>query len=203
VGTLRFLLLLLVGGAAPDAAVLARPEVMSRIAWGAKPAKEGMRAHKIERITIHHTAERQRPTLALDKKLRGLQRFSQNDGKLADGRSKPAWPDIPYHFFIDAHGVIGEGRDLAFAGDTNTEYNPQGHALVVLEGNFEEETPTPEQLEAAHALVRWLAATYEVPADKIGGHRDYAVTSCPGKNLYARLDELRAEASPRKTEGAR
>jgi hypothetical protein len=154
-----------------------------------------MRPHVVQRITIHHTAEAQKPSKSLDKKLKGLQHFSQNAGKLADGRSKPAWADIPYHFFIDANGAIGEARNPDFAGDTNTEYDPLNHLLIVLEGNFEEETPTTAQLTALDALVAWAATTYNVAADKLGGHRDFADTKCPGKNLYAHLDDLRAQVT--------
>jgi hypothetical protein len=155
----------------------------------------GLKAHTIKRITIHHTANRQRPDMPLPKKLQKLQRFSQSPGKLASGKSKPAWPDIPYHFYIDANGKVAEARDPAFTGDTSTEYDPTGHLLIVLEGNFEKEAPTPQQLRALEGMLLWAAAKYRVAADRIAGHRDFAKTACPGKQLYARIADLRTVVS--------
>lgn len=40
-------------------------------------------------------------------------------------------------------------------------------------------------------VVAWLARKYEVPADAIKGHGDYAKTGCPGENLKILLPELR------------
>jgi len=111
---------------------------------------------------------------------------------LASGKTKPVWPGVPYHYYIDVHGAVGEGRDASFAGDTNTEYDPTGHILIVLEGNFEEEHPTESQLATLQSLTAWLAARYGVPSDRIGGHKDFASTACPGTNLQSQLPELRA-----------
>jgi hypothetical protein len=124
--------------------------------------------------------------------MQALQQFSQREDKLASGKLKPAWPDVPYHFYIDCHGNIAEGRELQYVGDTNTEYNPAGHILVVLEGNFENGQPAPEQLASMQNLVSWLAYRWHVPASRIRGHQDYAETLCPGKNLESRLDDLRS-----------
>ncbi len=153
-----------------------------------------MKTHEIVRITIHHTAVKQNPERTLAQKLTSLQKFSQNPGTLGSGKSKPAWPDVPYHYYIDCHGNIGEGRELQYVGDTNTEYDPTGHALIVLEGNFEEEEPTAAQLAAVRQMIAWLAARFEVPAERIGGHKDFAGTLCPGKNLHALIPELRKVA---------
>jgi len=37
--------------------------------------------------------------------------------------------------------------------------------------------------------------TYAIPAERIKGHRDQEITSCPGATLYARLDEVRRAAT--------
>jgi hypothetical protein len=170
---------------------LAKPNVLSRSEWKAHPPNGLMKRHTPRFITIHHTATLQKPAVSLAEKLRNLQTFSQNEGTLAGGKSKPAWPDVPYHFYIDCNGNIGEGRDVAFVGDTNTEYDPTGHLLVTLEGNFEVEQPTEAQMKSARELVAWLAKRYKIPAAKIASHKDYARTACPGKNLYNRLGEIR------------
>jgi hypothetical protein len=174
-----------------DAAPPAMPALLARAAWGAAPAAPGMRPHTPSRITIHHTATRHDLTRTTAQKVLALQQFSQRADVLGDGRPKPAWADIPYHFYIGPDGLIAEARNPTFEGDSNTSYDLSGHVQVVLEGNFEEEEPTAAQLASLTALVRALAHTYGVGADALGGHLDQAPTLCPGRALYARLPELR------------
>lgn len=172
-----------------------RPEIVSRREWNAaEPVGEG-KEHTIRRITIHHTATAQKADVPIEKKLQGLQRFSQTESRLASGKTKPVWFDVPYHYYIAADGRIAEGRDIRFAGDTNTAYDPTGHALVVIEGNFETEHPTSVQLKSMEALVAWLAAQYGVPASEIKAHDDYADTACPGANLKKLLPALREKVA--------
>jgi hypothetical protein len=170
----------------------APPQIVPRAAWNAAPPVMPMTAHTPSRITIHHTGVRSNPARTLEDKLRGLQIFSQREDKLAGGGTKPAWPDVPYHYYIDIAGRIGEGRDVGFKGDTNTEYDPAGHILVVVEGNFQEEQPTPAQMESLRRMVKWLASQWDVPAERIQSHKDYARTECPGVNLYREMDALRS-----------
>lgn len=165
-------------------------DVVPREAWGAEPWLEGMQQHAISHITIHHTAERLNPDRDLSDKLQALQRFSQSEGTLGDGRRKVAWADIPYHYFIDVHGVIAEARPIGYCGDTNTAYDPCGHALIVLEGNFEEDVPTPDQVMSLARMTQRLAEQYDVPAARIGGHQDYASTLCPGTALARIIPQL-------------
>lgn len=168
-----------------------RPAIVSREDWGAKPPVGEGKKHSIKFITIHHTATKLRPDLSLETKLKNLQAFSQRDDKLASGKSKPAWFDIPYHYYISVDGRIGEGRQIEYAGDTNTEYDPTGHALIVLEGSFGTDEPTAEQIESLKKMVIWLSKTYKVKGDKLKGHNDFAKTGCPGANLKALFPELR------------
>lgn len=150
-----------------------------------------MRVHEATRITIHHTGTPQRPDLTTVQKIKNLQLFSQREDKLADGRTKPQWADVPYHYYIGVDGQIAVGRDDRFAGDTNTEYDPAGHLLVVVEGNFENEVVNPAQWKSLLQVVGWLAQREGIPTADIQSHRDYAKTDCPGADLYRRLDDLR------------
>lgn len=167
-------------------------KLLSRADWKANPPVATMKPHTPGRITIHHTATLQKPDRSLKDKLQALQKFSQNPGTLGNGKPKPAWPDVPYHFYIDCLGGVAEGREVNAVGDTNTEYDPTGHVLVVLEGNFEEEKVTDAQWQTLVKVVAWLAARYRVAPAEVQGHKDYAQTLCPGKQLEARLPELRA-----------
>jgi hypothetical protein len=172
-----------------------RPEIVPRAAWGAKPANGALMSKQSPHaIVVHHTSSRRQPKLSLEKKLQGLQNFSQSPGKVGS-RDKPAWGDLPYHFYIDVSGRIGEGRDLSFSGDTNTDYDAGDKIQIVVEGNFEREEPSAGQRESLTRLVVWLAAEHGIAADKIDGHNDFAATDCPGKTLKAMLPELRNRVS--------
>jgi hypothetical protein len=169
--------------------------VMLRAEWGAADPVLPMVPHTIRQITVHHTATDQQPDRPLADKLHALQRFSQEEASLGDGRTKRAWADVPYHFYIAPDGTIAEARHVLFAGDTNTAYDPSGHALVVLEGNFEHEPVPPAQWASLVWLTRQLARQWDVPAAAVSGHRDHTATLCPGEGLYRLLPDLRRAVS--------
>lgn len=157
--------------------------VRRRAEWGAAPAGGGMRRHVPARVTVHHTgppAYRGSPDAA--SYLRVIQLFHTGPER--------RWPDLAYHLLIGLDGAVWEGRDLAFAGDSATEYDPAGHLLVALLGDYEVQQPNPGQIDALRDTVSWLLQTYELDPAAIAGHRDYAATACPGVNLYRRLPAL-------------
>jgi hypothetical protein len=168
-------------------AVAGEPSVLSREEWEAKSPSLPMAKQKPVAILVHHTGSKMKPKTALAEKMRGLQRFSQNKEKLADGRTKPAWPDVPYHFYIAADGKIAEGRAVTAVGDTNTAYDPTGFIQVVVEGNFENEMVTAEQQQSLTNLLQWLKSEYDIKDGAIRTHSDKAQTACPGKNLANKL----------------
>jgi hypothetical protein len=168
-----------------------RPKILSRQEWKAKDAIGVMQQHTIKHITIHHTASPQKEGITIEKKMQNLQNFSQSESRLASGKIKPVWADVPYHYYIAVDGQIAEGRDIRYVGDTNTDYDPRGHALIVVEGNFEKEQPSLKQQTSLLKLVAWISANYEVSVSEIKGHNDYASTACPGINLKKLLPTLR------------
>lgn len=146
-------------------------------AWGGTPADAAQaHRHTITHITLHHQGEPYKPGTDPEQYLRNLQTWSRNTKH---------WLDIPYHYIIDLDGHIYEGRRIDYAGDTNTEYDPTGHALIEVVGNFEEVEPNQQQLDAIVRLMALLAKKYEVTLDHIASHRDFSKqTVCPGANLY-------------------
>jgi N-acetyl-anhydromuramyl-L-alanine amidase AmpD len=162
-----------------------------------------MREHRIGRITIHHTASRHAPHRTAADKVRGLQRFSQAESALGDGRIKKPWADVPYHFYVAVDGTVAEARPWRFVGDSNTPYDPTGHLLIGLEGNFEEETVTPAQQRSLERLVAVMARRFHVPPENVAAHKDFAETLCPGKALYALLPRLREVAAANSASTAR
>lgn len=167
--------------------------VVTRQMWGAKPPHDFWKPHTISRITIHHGGVKSNPKRSLEDKLRGLQAWSQRADKLSGGKEKPAWVDIPYHVYISIDGRVGEARPWNMAGDTNTEYDPTGHFLIVLEGDFEQERVTSGQWESLKKMTAWAAKTFSVSWEKVEGHDDHsAQTTCPGKDLKRQLPRLRS-----------
>lgn len=178
--------------ATPAAVVPASLPYLPRAAWGARAPVLPMKEHVPDRLTIHHTGVAQAPARTPGDKLRALQQFSQREDRLADGRPKRAWADVPYHLYVTTDGTVVEGREWRYVGDSNTPYDPTGHLLVVVEGNFERESLTDAQRRTLDALVPALARRFGIPAGRLGAHRDFASTACPGHNLYAELPRLRA-----------
>jgi N-acetylmuramoyl-L-alanine amidase len=169
------------------------PMITSRESWGAKPPSMTMAKQTPTAILVHHTGSPQKLKTSLAAKMRALQRFSQAKEKLSDGRTKPAWPDVPYHFYISVDGQIAEGRDINAVGDTNTGYNPAGFIQVVVEGNFETEKVTEAQTASLQSLLKSLMEKYKIPASAIKVHKDKAQTACPGKDLAEKLPDIIAE----------
>jgi hypothetical protein len=150
-------------------------DVVPRAGWGAAPPQGSFAPHEIDHITIHHAwSENGGSGPAV---FRSWQNYHLSLG----------WPDLAYHFIVGRDGKVYEGRPYTAVGDTATSYDPTGHFLIVVEGNFDYDQPSAEQLEMLARMIAWGSAQFDVPVDEIAGHRDLAGTSCPGTNLYAKI----------------
>lgn len=138
--------------------------------------------HQITSITLHHEGDPEplRPGDDVVAKLRALQSWSAKDRN---------WWDVPYHFLIDLDGHVYEGRDWHYMGETNTTYDPHGHLLITVIGNYEKQEPTQAELNSIADVMAWAAKKFDVPLDSIKGHYQYAQTDCPGKNLRKYLED--------------
>jgi len=167
-------------GCATHIASATDPAVIAVETWGGTRVNVGpTRKHDIKHITLHHGGVDFLRGADAPHYLRNLQMWSRNTR---------GWPDIPYHYLIDPDGKIYEGRDITLAGDTNTEYDPVGHALVVVLGDFDKIEPNAAQLDATVNVMAMLAKRFNLPPAAIQSHRDYAKTSCPGKYLYPYIE---------------
>ena len=156
-------------------------KVMSRADWGWQSLDKVLPQHSINKITIHHGGEEFAEDKDMIQYLRNLQSWS---------RSEKKWIDIPYHFMIDLKGNIYEARPINFPGDTNTDYDVTGHALICVVGNYEIQTIKEVQLKSLTKLVAFLKQKYHVELKDIKGHKDYSTqTVCPGKDLYKYLED--------------
>lgn len=171
-------------------------DMVTREEWNAKPPQSSVKRHIPKYITIHHTGTKQNLEKTAAEKLQALQKFSYTEGILWDGVTpKKPWPDVPYHFYIAADGTVAEGRELQYEGDSNTDYDLTGHALVVVEGNFQKEEVSDLQYENLEKVVMALVQKYKIPAEDISGHKDQAGTTCPGEDLYQLIPWLRKKVS--------
>lgn len=160
--------------------------LVCRDAWGARAAAAPAPPHTIRMLTVHHSARAATDRTQGPAHLRGYQAFHMDDR---------GWSDIAYHVAVDRAGVVYQLRDWGTVGDTATSYDPSGHFLLLLDGNFDAHEVTDPQLRTAAHVLAWAADHFGVGLDTISGHRDHApTTACPGDALYARLDELRASA---------
>jgi hypothetical protein len=133
------------------------------------------RPHQIKWITLHHGGVIMAPERDPKEYLLNLQKWS---------RDIKQWSDIPYHYLIDLEGRIYEGRDVMVAGDTNTEYDPADHALIMLMGDYNKQTANQKQLDAVVEAMTMLARRFNLSADTIAMHKTYSrQTECPGKQL--------------------
>lgn len=138
--------------------------------------------HRITHVTLHHTGD-SRPLAREDDpvtRLRGLQSWGATDRN---------WWDVPYHYLLDLDGRIFEGRDWRYMGETNTTYDPGGHFLISIIGNYSRQEATPAQLESIADLMAWALKEFDLPLDRIGGHYNYASTDCPGTHLRKYLED--------------
>ncbi len=185
----------------PGTTVTSLPEsgsgllLLERAAWGAAASEPGFEEHAVDRITVHHTAAALVDNAKAPSRIRRHQSYHLSLG----------WPDLAYHVMIDRAGNLYEGRPMEFRGDTATSYDPSGHFLPCLEGNYNSETPTEVQMEALAQVCAWAAERWGFEPTLIGGHRDFAATSCPGDQLYddissgalaGRVSEILASGAP-------
>ena len=155
-------------------------DVIPRSAWGARAASGACVPHTVSHISVHHTATHSTDNTKSPKRLLSYQRYHQdNKGRM----------DLAYHLFIDLEGNVYAGRDTACVGDTATNYDPKGHLLIVLEGNFEQQAVTATALDSLVQVVAWGAAQYGVGLEQLRAHRDLAATACPGSNLYTKFTD--------------
>ncbi len=152
-------------------------EIISKAKWGGVAGDSTlMKHHQINRITIHHAGVEDDGSKSGVAKMKGLQNFSLK---------QKGWGDVPYHFVIDLQGKVYEGRDVQYAGDTNTGYDPTGHLLICVNGNYEEQQVTAKSYKALVNFTAKMAGKYNISLEKIKTHKDYTPeTVCPGKNLY-------------------
>ena len=131
--------------------------IITVLQWGSAPLEHIVAAQARKHVITHITLDHQGDTFASgcdpQQYLRNLQTWSRNRRK---------WLDIPYHYVIDRAGRIYAGRDIQYAGDTNPQYDPSGHALIEVVCNFEQDEPYQPQRSAVMKLMTMIAMEHHV-----------------------------------------
>ncbi|MEZ5182264.1 MAG: DUF4214 domain-containing protein [Acidimicrobiales bacterium] len=130
------------------------------------------------------------------------------------------WCDIGYNLLVDRFGGIWEGRSGGVAnpviGSHAQGFN-DGSVGVALLGNHQTASPSAAALAAAGRVIGWKLALHRhdpqatvqvtsgggpkyragtvVTLDRVIGHRDVGLTSCPGALLYPDLDAIAQAAT--------
>lgn len=168
--------------------------VLSRADWGAaKPQGELQAMRPPTRITLHHSGGKNAVDGDREAAAR-IVRAIQTEHLRTRG-----WSDIGYHFAVDRAGRIWEGRPVtqqgAHAGSSAA--NDRNVGIVCL-GNFDQQSPSPAQLESLGRLVGALRARYGIKRAQVLSHNEVrgdcglGPTSCPGKGLGAWLTAYRS-----------
>lgn len=96
------------------------------------------------------------------------------------------WKGIGYHYYIRKDGTIYKGREDDAEGSHVKGYNKESIGICV-EGNFEEEYLSDEQIEALKELSLYICLKYNIK--DILPHKELGKTLCPGKNFP--LEEIK------------
>jgi len=172
------------------------------------------------RLTVHYTGVEKRSKQTIEQKLRILFDYSVKEVSLeaptpakdvtieaAKNPAKPPpprnkkpikkkkpWGDIPYHYYLDLDGKVAEARDPAYQPDSNTKYNRDGHITIVVEGNAADGI-TEKQKMKLFSLMKLLQTTHQIPLSRVGAHKDFAATDCPGKAINDAVLEFKKRES--------
>lgn len=106
------------------------------------------------------------------------------------------WACIGYHYVVRKDGTVEQGRPHWTVGAH--AYGENSHTIGIhVCGNFEEAEPTDGQIESLAMLLANLCNDYGLPInrDHIVGHRELMPTACPGRNLFAQMDEIVGKAN--------
>ncbi len=167
--------------------------LITRNQWGAQWVDPGSYSYSAPvKFTLHHTAGAYPSNLEAAKaEMRNIQR-----GVLSWGI------DTAYHYIISPQGDVFQGipEDKLGSHALNDNYNNIGICFM---GNYMNDNPTPQSLDAFVNLVKYLMTKYPAMSQRVSQqnnsnpksrffilHRETYATLCPGDKLVALQKEL-------------
>jgi N-acetyl-anhydromuramyl-L-alanine amidase AmpD len=184
------------------------PTIAGTTAWLARAPREAvtLTGARPDKIIVHHTADpngtdySQSRAYALARQIQSY--HMDNNG----------WIDSGQHFTISRGGFVTEGRHRSLEtlqGGTNMVSGAHcpGQNTVAIgienEGTYQTTAPTTALYNQLVAMCAYICQQYNLPADRIYGHRDFVNTQCPGDVLYDRIAQLRRDVAARLGSSAR
>jgi len=201
--------------AASAAAVSSQPRIFTRKEWGADERLRGGSPNYTSTIKagfVHHTAGANGYAAAdVPRILRGIYAYHTKSN---------GWSDVGYNFLVDRFGRIWEGRyggiTRPVLGAHTGGFNTDTFAVSAI-GNFDKAGAPVAMTDAIAKVLAWklslhyrnpsgtttltssgggtsrYAAGKKVTINVISAHRNMGYTSCPGKNLYAKMTTIRSK----------
>jgi N-acetylmuramoyl-L-alanine amidase/FG-GAP-like repeat len=184
------------GGSAVAAAN--RPTIYTRAQWGADESIRGAPEYgEVNGAFVHHTVNANDYSASdVPEIIRGIYAYHVKSR---------GWKDIGYNFVVDRFGRIWEGRyggvDRPVIGAHTQGYNDDAFAMSAI-GTYTSKVPEATVLSAYQQLFAWKFSVHGVDPRRpviydgeswpaVAGHRDAALTECPGQQLYERLPTIR------------
>ncbi len=150
--------------------------IRSRQNWGFKSSPKSLEKHTIQKITICQSG--------IDLSMGGDPVTHFNDSQ---SKSRPS-SNISYHFLIDADGHIYEAQPVYLTMQSINGFDPSGHILICVLGNYETNFLNQSQMKALIELTAFLVGEYHVALYNIQSLNAYTTASAAGKNLFQYLD---------------
>ncbi len=137
---------------------------------------------RIYRLTVHHSGDEDDTSDAPVDALRHFEKIHKHT---------KGWACIGYHFIIDKHGRVYEGRPLIYQGAHAVGDNNIGNIGICLIGDFDREPVPAEQRASLIVTLDRLCDRYGIEKAQIFGHREFKATDCPGRYLMPIVEQYR------------
>jgi hypothetical protein len=169
------LLLITITGTAPAL------DITSRDAWNALPfTTSELVLNPVLFVVIHHSEVP--PACYTKRECTLAMQHIQNMHLEYKG-----WPDISYNFAVGGDGNVYEGRGWSQVGAYTPGYDKDSIGICLI-GNWTEETPPQNQLDAAQELIQYGVDQGMINPDyMVLGHREISEVECPGDGLFAEI----------------
>lgn len=178
-----------------SAAQGAKPNVCERPCWGARAPKSSIsQMSALTRAIIHHTADPNHMNTGGLEDSKANVRAVQNYHMDTNG-----WSDIGYHFLVDKHGYVFEGRSGSMTGlpkgaHDGTNYNSFGFNIMGYFHTPYDQKPTSAMLDSLMDVIAWRMPSGWSPYGSgtynnrtvgyLDGHRKVKSTACPGDHVH-------------------
>lgn len=107
------------------------------------------------------------------------------------------WDDIGYHWLVNQHGEINQGRPEEIPGAHALGLNFRSLGICCI-GHYELESPSENMIKALIEVLTSLCIKYKLDSECIIGHADViklspqaTQTKCPGEALAGLLPTIR------------